>query len=87
MHRLRGGAALLSSDLPQSWVPRVVNLALALFFLAFLIPLAVRLGDQTRSVQVLLVLIAVPFSLLTVLCLASAARPGSLGRAARKFRR
>lgn len=67
-------------------MPRVVNLALALFFLAFLIPIALRLGDQTRSAQVLLVLIAIPFTLLTALCLASAARPGSLGRAARKLR-
>jgi len=68
-------------------VPRVVNLALALFFLAFLIPVALRLGDQATNVKVLLVLIAVPFTLLTVLCLASAIRPGSLGRAARRARR
>ena len=40
LHRLRRGAPVLSEELPQSWVPRVVNLALALFFLAFLVPLA-----------------------------------------------
>jgi hypothetical protein len=67
-------------------VPRVVNLALALFFLAFLVPLSVKLHERSTSVQVLLVLIAIPFSLLTVACLASAARPGSLGRLARRLR-
>lgn len=67
-------------------MPRVVNLALALFFLTFLVPLGLRLGDQTTSVKVLLVLIAIPFSLLTIACLASAARPGCLGRTARRLR-
>jgi hypothetical protein len=37
-------------------------------------------------VQVVLGLVALPFLLLAVLCLASAARPGSLGRAARRSR-
>ena len=67
-------------------MPRVVNLALALFFLAFLVPLWLRLGAQSTSVQVLLVLIAVPFSVLALACLASAAKPGSLGRLARRLR-
>jgi hypothetical protein len=67
-------------------VPRVVNLALAVFFAGFLVPLWMRLGGRSTSVQVLLVLIAVPFSLLSLACLASAARPGCLGRAARRLR-
>lgn len=68
-------------------MPRVVNLALAAFFLAFLIPLFVYLGDvQQTAAQVFLVLVAAPFVLLTVLCLCSAIRPGSLGRAARKLK-
>ena len=67
-------------------MPRVVNLALAVAFLAFLIPLWLRLSEQETSVQVLLVLIAIPFSLLTLACLASAAQPGCLGRLARRLR-
>ena len=67
-------------------MPRVVNLALAAFFLAFLVPLFTRLGAQRTSTQVLLVLVALPFVLLTGLCLCSAVRPGSLGRAARRVR-
>jgi hypothetical protein len=67
-------------------VPRVVNLALALFFLAFLVPLAVKLPDLATSVQVLLVILGVFFGLLTVACLASAVRPGSIGRFARRLR-
>ena len=88
MHRLRGGAPVLTGpeDLPQSWVPRVVNLALAAFFLAFLIPLAQHLSGRSTVAQVLLLLIAVPFGLLTVTCLSSAVRPGSVGRFARRLR-
>jgi len=67
-------------------VPRVVNLALAGCFLAFLVPLALRLPQLSTSVQVLLIAIAVPFGLLTLACLASAARPGCLGRLARRLR-
>jgi hypothetical protein len=67
-------------------VPRVLNVALASFFLLFLVPLFARLGDQTTVARVLLVAIAVPFVVLTVLCLMSAARPGSVGRLARRLR-
>ena len=59
-------------------MPRVLNLALAVFFLLFLVPIATHLSGRTTSAQVLLVLIALPFALLTFLCLCSAARPGSL---------
>ena len=68
-------------------MPRVVNAGLAAFFLAFLVPLFLYLPDvEQTSAQVLLVLVALPFVLLTVLCLASAARPGCLGRAAKRAR-
>lgn len=68
-------------------MPRVLNLALAAFFLAFLIPLGLHLGDLTLVAQVMLVLfVGAPFGLLTLLCLLSAFRPGSLGRFARKHR-
>lgn len=58
----------------------MVNLALAAFFLLFLVPVAVYLPGLTTIAQVLLVLVAAPFVLLTFLCLCSALRPGSLGR-------
>ncbi len=68
-------------------MPRVVNVALAAFFLMFLVPMFTHLGGLTAMAQALLVAIAVPFALLTVLCLMSAARPGSVGRLARRLRR
>ena len=68
-------------------MPRVVNAALALFFLAFLVPLFTHLAGLSTVAQVLLVLIAVPFVLLTAGCLSSAVRPGSVGRLARRLRR
>ena len=68
-------------------MPRVVNLALAAFFLAFLIPLFLHFGSLATIAKVMLsVLVVLPFGLLTLLCLTSAARPGSLGRFARKHR-
>ena len=63
-----------------------MNAALAGFFLLFLVPIATHLQGRTTTAQVLLVLLALPFLLLTVLCLCSAARPGSIGRAARRAR-
>jgi len=88
VHRPRRRAAVLSSedDVPQAWVPRVVNAALAGFFLLFLVPLFTHLGGLSRVAQVLLVLIAIPFALLTVGCLSAALRPGSVGRFARRLR-
>jgi hypothetical protein len=67
-------------------VPRVVNVGLAVFLLAVLAPITINLDGKPGYVQVALVLTALPFVLLSVLCLASAARPGSLGRAARRAR-
>ena len=67
-------------------MPRVVNVALATFFLLFLVPLVVFLPGLPTLAQVLLVLVALPFALLTFLCLCSAARPGSLGRWAQRVK-
>ncbi len=87
MRRPRGGAALTRPDaLPQSWVPRVVNAALAVFLLLCIAPVVSTFGDHSTLVQVWLVLLALPVLLVAVLCLASALRPGSLGRAARRAR-
>ncbi len=73
--------------LPQAWVPRVVNAALALFLLAFLAPAVTRLDDLPVFAAVaVVVLFCLPVLLVVVLCLCSAARPGSLGRAARRAR-
>jgi urea transporter len=72
--------------LPQAWVPRVVNLMLAGVFLTVLAPITTTLPDRPGVEQAGIVLFSLPFLLLTVLCLASAIRPGSLGRALRRAR-
>jgi threonine/homoserine/homoserine lactone efflux protein len=71
----------------QPWVPRVFNVFLAVFFLAFLVPIFLHLGDVSTSVAVMLVVVAVLFLPMTIACLMSAAQPGSVGRAARRMRR
>ncbi len=68
-------------------MPRVVNAALAAFFLLFLVPLFTHLDDVTTVARVLLLALAVPFVVLTALCLMSAGRPGSVGRLFRSLRR
>lgn len=68
-------------------MPRVANLAMAAFLLAFLVPVATHLGDVPTSARVMLLVVAVPFGLLTVLCLMAGLRPGSVGRAFRRLRR
>jgi threonine/homoserine/homoserine lactone efflux protein len=68
-------------------VPRVLNLAIAVFFLALLAPVVNVWGDLRWYAQVAVVLFGAPFVLVAAMCLASAARPGSLGRAARRLRR
>lgn len=86
MHRPRGGAAVLTS-VRQAWVPRVLNVALAVFLLAMMSPVLTRFGGHSRLIQVFLVVAVLPVVLVALLCLASAVRPGSLGRAARRARR
>lgn len=65
-------------------MPRVLNAALAVFLLCCIYPLVTTFSDHSRLVQVYLVIAVVPVVLVVVLCLASALRPGSLGRAARR---
>ncbi len=81
----RGTAEL--SEIPQPWVPRVLNVALALFLLALMSPALTTFGRHSRLVQVFLVVAVLPVLLVAALCLASALRPGSLGRTARRLRR
>ena len=75
----------MSEPLPQAWVPRVLNVALAVVLGACLTPL-VHLGEKPAWVQVIVVLISLPVMLVIVACLASAIRPGSLGRLAGRVR-
>jgi threonine/homoserine/homoserine lactone efflux protein len=77
----------VTEPLPQAWVPRVVNVAVAVVLLGCVSPVFVRLGDRAGWVQVLVVLLCLPVLLVVLACLASAARPGSLGRLARRVRR
>jgi peptidoglycan/LPS O-acetylase OafA/YrhL len=72
--------------LPQAWVPRVVNVAIAAVLVACISPVFVRLGDKPTWVQVLVVLFCLPILLVVLACLASALRPGSLGRLVRRLR-
>jgi hypothetical protein len=64
----------------------VVNLTVAVCVLLLLGPLLTNLGGKPLYAQVTFVLLALPFGLLGVLCLLSAVRPGSLGRALRRAR-
>jgi hypothetical protein len=64
----------------------VVNLALAVFLLLFLVPLLTHLSGLATAVQALLVCLALPLGLLCLACLISAARPGTLGGLARRRR-
>ena len=72
--------------LPQAWVPRVLNVALAAVLGLLIAPIATHLDGKPAYVQAALVMVAVPVLLLMAACLASAARPGSLGRTARRLR-
>lgn len=93
MHRPRRRGPVLNEPgltqppLPQAWVPRVLNLALALVLGLLLAPIVTNLDGKPVYVQVALVGLTLLFGLLALLCLASALRPGSLGRAARRMRR
>ncbi len=74
------------APLPQAWVPRVFNAALAVLLLALVLPVVTTLGRHGPLVRVYLVLAVLPVLLVVGLCLAAALRPGSLGRAARRVR-
>jgi hypothetical protein len=68
-------------------VPRVVNAALGTFLLLLLAPAVTTWDSRPTAVRVTLVLFGTPFVLVALMCLASAARPGSVARAARRLRR
>lgn len=67
-------------------MPRVVNVALAILLLLLVAPVVTEFDGKPWYVQAFFVLFAVPVFLLVGACLASAARPGSLGRAVRRRR-
>ena len=77
----------MTEPLPQAWVPRVLNVMLAVVLLLLVAPVATNFDGKPVYVQVVLVLVVVPVVLLALACLSSAARPGSLGRAVRRRRR
>ena len=87
MHRARRGRAVLSSPLPQPWVPRVVFGAVAVVLSACLSPVLYRFDGKPVWVQVLIVLFCLPVVLVIVASLMAALRPGSLGRLTRRVRR
>ena len=64
----------------------MLNTFLAVVFLLLLAPIVTNFDGKPGYVQVALVAFALPFALLAGVCLASAARPGSLGRALRRRR-
>ena len=68
-------------------MPRVLNVSLAIVLLLLIAPIVTNFDGKPLYVQVVLVAVAVPVLLLVAACLASAARPGSLGRAVRRLRR
>lgn len=72
--------------IPQAWVPRVLNVAIAVVLVALCSPLVVTWGDQSVALRIFLVAAVIPVLLVAGLCLASALRPGSLGRAVRRAR-
>jgi nitrate/nitrite transporter NarK len=68
-------------------VPRVLNVALATVLLLLMAPVVTEFGGKRWYVQVAIVAVLVPVLLVSAACLASAARPGSLGRMVRRRRR
>jgi hypothetical protein len=67
-------------------VPRVFNLALAVLLLLLVAPVVTEFGGKPWYVQAFFVAFGLPVLLLVGACLASAVRPGSLGRAVRRQR-
>lgn len=70
----------------QPWVPRVMNASLALVLLLLVGPIVTNFGGKPVYVQAALLMVTLPTLLVAGLCLASAIRPGSLGRAVRRRR-
>lgn len=68
-------------------MPRVLSTSIGVLFLVVLAPVVVAFDGKPWYVQAAIVLFGLPFVLVAGLCLASAARPGSLGRAVKRRRR
>lgn len=64
-----------------------MNTSLALVLLLLVSPILTRFGGKPIYVQIALVGVMVLVVPLVIACLASAVRPGSLGRAVRRLRR
>jgi hypothetical protein len=90
VHRPRGGSALTDGPppserpLPQAWVPRVLNGAIAAVLVLLISPIVATWGDRSTLQRVFLTGMALFVLFFAGICLASALRPGSLGRAARR---
>ena len=67
-------------------MPRVFNVALAVLLLLLVAPVVTEFGGKPWYVQAFFVGFGLPVALLVVACLASALRPGSLGRFVRRQR-
>ena len=67
-------------------MPRVLNLMLAVVLLLLVAPIVTQFDGKRWYVQVVLLSVTIPTVLLALACLASAARPGSLGRGVRRLR-
>ncbi|HWH29370.1 MAG TPA: hypothetical protein VNU26_10470 [Mycobacteriales bacterium] len=65
----------------------MVNLAVAVVFLLLLAPVFGAWAGKPWYVQAAIVVFGVPFALLAVMALSSAARPGSVARTFRRLRR
>ena len=68
-------------------MPRVLNLSLAVVLLLLMAPVVTQFGGKPVYVQIAIVGCLVLVLPVALACLASAVRPGSLGRAARRLRR
>lgn len=64
-----------------------MNAALGVLFLVVLAPVVSAWPGRPLAVRVGIVLFGTPFALVAVMCLASAARPGSVARTFRRLRR
>ena len=67
-------------------MPRVFNVALAVLLLLLVAPVVTEFAGKPWYVQVFFVGFGLPVLLLVLACLASALRPGSLGRVVRRAR-
>lgn len=67
-------------------MPRVFNVALAALLLLLVAPAVTQFDGKPWYVKAFFVGFGVPVLLLVLACLASAARPGSLGRFVRRQR-